>query len=230
MQETRIKGINKMKIYMGPFSSFYSLYTTLETMKRKGWITEEKADYIYELVNDNPVLDKISDFIYGTLNKLFYRQQKIKVRIDNYDTWNMDSTLAHIIYPMLVQLEATQHGAPNVDNEDVPEELHRAPTENDWDTDDNHFKRWDYVLGEMIWTFNEIRLGKSASDMIEYPEGYFDDWIKEAFVKTEDGLYEMVKRPIDEQVIRPEAEMKAYDERRMNGLRLFGKYYHSLWD
>jgi hypothetical protein len=28
-------------------------------------------------------------------------ERKIDVRIDKYDTWNMDSTLAYIILPML---------------------------------------------------------------------------------------------------------------------------------
>ena len=45
--------------------------------------------------------------------------QKVKVQIDKWDTWNMDCTLAHIIHPMLVQLKATKHGAPNVDDCDV---------------------------------------------------------------------------------------------------------------
>ena len=33
------------------------------------------------------------------------KQRKIKVRIDPYDTWSMDDTLAHIILPMLKQLQ-----------------------------------------------------------------------------------------------------------------------------
>ena len=35
----------------------------------------------------------------------------------------MDHTLANIILPMLKQLQATKHGSPMVDIEDVPEEL-----------------------------------------------------------------------------------------------------------
>jgi hypothetical protein len=34
--------------------------------------------------------------------------QSIKVKIDKWDTWSMDCTLAHIILPMLVQLKATE--------------------------------------------------------------------------------------------------------------------------
>jgi len=79
------------------------------------------------------------------------------VVIHSYDTWNMDHTLALIILPMLKQLKATTHGAPSVDDKDVPKELKSIsapPKENEYDTDDNHFKRWDYVLDEMIYAFD----------------------------------------------------------------------------
>jgi hypothetical protein len=42
------------------------------------------------------------------------------VKIDRWDTWSMDHTLAHIVLPMLRQLQATKHGSPLVDDEDVP--------------------------------------------------------------------------------------------------------------
>ena len=72
------------------------------------------------------------------------------VKIDPWDTWSMDHTLAPIILPMLRQLIDTKHGAPIVDNEDVPEEL--RPT--DGSTDPNFFKRWDWVMDEMIYAFD----------------------------------------------------------------------------
>jgi hypothetical protein len=49
-----------------------------------------------------------------------------------------------------------KHGAPFVDDEDVPDHLKStaAPAkENEWDTDANHFARWDWVLDEMIFAF-----------------------------------------------------------------------------
>ena len=85
-------------------------------------------------------------------------KQKTSIRIDRWDTWSMDHTLAHIVLPMLVQLKETKHGSPFVDDEDVPEELRSTsapPKENDYDTDDNHHKRWDWVMDEMIWAFEQ---------------------------------------------------------------------------
>jgi len=85
-------------------------------------------------------------------------KQKIKVHIDPWDTWSMDHTLAPIILPMLVQLKATKHGAPFVDLNDVPKELHgkkltKKQKENG-EVDDKHFERWDWVLDEMIYAFD----------------------------------------------------------------------------
>jgi hypothetical protein len=92
----------------------------------------------------------VLDFIHPPINH---------VKIDRWDTWSMDHTLSQIILPMLKQLNKEKHGAPFVDDEDVPDELksiNAEPKENEWDTDSNHFKRWDYVMGEMIWAFEHL--------------------------------------------------------------------------
>jgi hypothetical protein len=69
----------------------------------------------------------------------------------------MDSTLAHIILPMLKELREVKHGAPFTDDEDVPEQLRACnapPLKNEWDTDDYFFARWDWIMGEMIYAFD----------------------------------------------------------------------------
>ena len=87
-----------------------------------------------------------------------YRKNRAeRIEIEPFDTWSMDYTLAMIVLPMLQQLQKTKHGSPSVDDEDVPEELRStsAPAkENEWDTDDNWHKRWDWVLDEMIYAFD----------------------------------------------------------------------------
>ena len=64
---------------------------------------------------------------------------------------------------MLIQLKDTKHGAPNVDDDDVPEEL-RMPDgwketryNIDGETDEQFFNRWDWILDEMIWAFTYKR-------------------------------------------------------------------------
>lgn len=85
-----------------------------------------------------------------------------QIVIHSWDTWNMDHTLSYIIVPMLIQLRDTKHGAPNVDSQDVPEEL--RPSEawtrrynRDGETDPYFFERWNWVLDEMIWAFTYKR-------------------------------------------------------------------------
>ena len=87
-------------------------------------------------------------------------KQKISVRIDNHDTWSMDHTLAHVIHPMLVQLKETKHGAPMVDMKDVPRELRATKKQLDaygknGDVDPKFFERWDWIMDEMIWAFEQ---------------------------------------------------------------------------
>jgi hypothetical protein len=154
------------------------------------------------------------------------KEQKISVRIDKWDTWTMDNTLAHIVFPMLKQLRETKQGAPFTDDEDAPEHLRTSaapPIKNDWDTDDNHFKRWDWILDEMIFAF----------------ESKLTDWDEQFWtVKPE---LDFDKRPEDEgkdvtpvrwkQIGECNWEARdAYQARITNGFRLFGKYYEHLWD
>lgn len=90
--------------------------------------------------------------------------REVDVQIDDYDVWNMDHTLSLIIYPMLLKLKETKQGAPHVEDDDVPEDLRSTvePIVNSdtGDTDNNYFRRWDYVLDEMIFAFECIHDGK----------------------------------------------------------------------
>lgn len=150
-------------------------------------------------------------------------EQKVSVRIDPWDTWSMDRTLALIIHPMLKQLHKTNHGAPCTDDEDVPENLRSTnakPKKNDWDTDSNHFKRWDWIMKEMIWAFGELVKDRDPSFLIKkgkykWVKKEGEDWSER--VTLIESVYDMEK-------------MRAYYARKKNAFRLFGKYYENLWD
>jgi hypothetical protein len=160
--------------------------------------------------------------------------QEVKVEIDNYDTWSMDYTLAHIVIPMLKQLKETKHGAPLVDMEDRPEHLQTTELD-EYKTDIYHFEAWDWVMGEMIFAFEskfddwEDRFSTGEIDRIsvpcdkdgnDLPEDASDDEIK--YHRWDEGPNHTYKVDWDSR--------KAYQERIHNGFRLFGKYYESLWD
>jgi len=144
----------------------------------------------------------------------------------------MDSSLSRIILPMLKQLETTKHGAPHVEDEDVPEGLNLRSTEapakeNEWDTDENWHKRWDWVLAEMIWTFEQLTSDWDS----QYHTGEFDR-ISTPCAWDDKGkptMYSWDKGPNDTSEFDIEGYTK-HDKRISNGLVLFGKYYRGLWD
>ena len=157
------------------------------------------------------------------------------VKIDRWDTWSMDHTLGYMALPMLRQLQATKHGSPLVDDEDVPEHLRStaAPAkENEWDTDDNHHLRWDWVMAEMIFAF-EHRLDDSWQD--QFREGEIDMlWVPvdadgNEVPKGEHKYYQMERGPKDTYKCDYDG-IRQVEERIQNGFRLFGKYYQALWD
>ena len=119
------------------------------------------------------------------------RNQRVDVLVEPHDVWSLDWTLAQIIHPALMMLKQQKNGAPWVDPMDVPEELRPTPEElanyeEDARTDELWFDRFDYILDEMIWAFDQIK-----------------------------------------QDVNIHSESDA--ARINNALRLFGKYYQSLW-
>jgi hypothetical protein len=138
----------------------------------------------------------------------------------------MDHTLAYIVLPMLKQLKETKHGAPYVDLKDVPKELQpkkqTKKQKDNGETDSTHFERWDWVLDEMIFAF-ENKVNDDWEEQFE--TGEYDLQLK----KLEDGNSQMVHGPNHTAEIDWEGRKK-YQERISNGFRLFGKYYESLWD
>jgi hypothetical protein len=239
-----------MKIDIGPYKNWVGPYQIAE--KILFWIPkyDEKNSFEYTKAYDkyvHPFGEWLAEDKNGNdswLTKFCQwieskRKRKVKIRIDHYDTWSMDSTLAPIILPMLKQLKATKHGSGYVELEDVPENLRYTQTE-DYDAqqvfefynDDTSKQklhcdvhtRYEWLLDELIWTFEQLSDEDSEKEFwIEHGEIDFDKypedegkttkplrWKKEAIVDW-DGL-------------------RAHQERVSNGLKLFGKYYQTLWD
>lgn len=197
---------------------------------RSRWISNIHTDYMnwkygrFDWDDNNNkfenLLENLEDglqWIYNrTINKILDKRtdQRINVKIDRWDTWSMDHTLSHIVVPMLQQLAGSKHGSPFVDDEDVPEELKSTsapPKKDEYDLDDNHHKRWEWVIGEMIWAFEQ----KTR-----------DDWESD-YYKYEDDPKAMFGLKL---VWEDREARKAHQERMTNGFRLFGRYYEALWD
>ena len=236
-----------MKVYIGPYKNWFGPYQLAELICF--WAKKEKDEYgfpkkpdwvhnfgewlAHGSVEPEPKVgdiykwrDRPRTWLYKFLSWIeSKRKRTIYVRIDRWDTWSMDHTLAYIVAPMLKQLRNTTHGSPNVDDEDVPEELRSTsapPKENEYDTDANHHARWDWVMGEMIFAF-ESKLDDSWEEQFE--SGVSDLQWK----KLENGMSQMIDGPNHTKKYDCEGRQK-YEDRIKNGFRLFGKYYQNLWD
>ena len=153
--------------------------------------------------------------------------REIDVTIDNYDIWSLDHTLAYIIHPALLLLKEKKQGSPNIDDDDVPDYLKSTsapPKENEWDTDENWFKRWDWIMDEMIWSF------KTKID-IDHDKEFYSGTHDLPFIKSKEYPFysEMVRGPNDTFKIDMKG-LEKHEARIQNGFRLFGKYYQALWD
>ena len=230
-----------MKTVIGPYKNFIGPYQIAD--KLFWWVkkydtkfaTTPAYDRVYEfgrwLSEDKNGNDSyLTKFCQWFDSK---RKRKIKVKIDKWDSWNADSTLAIIILPLMKQLKETKHGSPLVQDEDVPDGLGLRSTEakpkvDEWDTDENFHKRWEWVLSEIIWAFEQMH--PDCEWEHQYRGGYID-FVSEPCKFDENGkplLYEMKRGPKDTSTFDSEG-YKKHSERIDNGLALFGKYYRGMW-
>lgn len=194
-----------MKVKIGKYRSYFGVYQL--TRMFTPIITEDFADTVAEFLTDS-WLDQLLLWIDSKRNR------KVKIVIDDFDTWNLDHTLALIIGAALkkfrksyIRYQITEDDEINpalkkfkksyiggyqiIGNDEVPVELH---TDSDPYTghiseeeETKYVAKWKYIIDEMIWSFDYIL----DDDKIETQEG---------------------------------------EDRCHNGLRLFAKYYRGLWD
>lgn len=208
-----------MKVYLSSYRDHWiSPYTILQRVCFWRVVPTDDDD---EHASDDPVLERWAERLTPLCEKLrdfldWIHPPINYVKIDHYDTWSMDSTLSHIIVPMLKQLQATKHGSCQVDEEDVPD--HLKPSEpagpNNGYTDNTIHERWEWALGEMIWAF-EQKL-KDDTDSQFYDHSAVNPT---AGLNTQIGQIKVDRAGLDE-----------HHKRLANGFKLFGKYYQGLWD
>jgi len=194
-----------------------------------------KVDKFIEKLDD--AIQTIYSWTINPIIRLVHKKQRIKVVIHDYDVWSMDTTLAHIIVPMLKLLKEKKQGAPMIDIKDVPKELRPTPEDiekfkEDGTTDPKFFDRWEWVMDEMIFAFEsrledswESKFYSGEHDMYTVPVDKNGNEVPEDEAK----LFELRKGPNDTFKVDRKG-LKAYQKRIDNGFKLFGKYYLSLWD
>jgi hypothetical protein len=209
-----------MRINIGPFINWVGPYQISDLLKKVG-VSEDRCYSIGEYLSHTKLND-LCEWIHSK------RKRKVSIHIDDYDVWNLDDTLAMITLPMLKRLKERKHGYALVDDEDVPEEIRSTnapPKENEWDTDAMAESRWEYVLNEIIWAFEQLHPDNDWEK--QYQSGVHDIiWVQS---KDHPNCKEMKHGPNDTFKIDHEGR-KVHRARIDNGMRLFGKYYGALWD
>lgn len=171
----------------------------------------------------------------------FYKSnhdRRINVKIEGFDTWSLDHTLAFIILPALLQLKETKQGVPsefgdvggdNSSNQycfDFYSESHN-------DAFEQKVKQWDEVLDKMIWSFEQLvsdnyddkyHHGKAEYDFVQGDKTYSNP-----VTGKQENLYHMVDKNPGKHWYDHVGHM-LHEERIQEGLDLFGKYYRALWD
>ena len=194
-------------LMMNEYKVEYSDFFLFEKFpKLRQFIITFMENWNYALYEKSPLGKYLDRFV---VNLLRNTKQKIVVRIDPHDVWNVDATLGNIIHPLLLELKAKKHGAPHVEFEDVPEHLRPSPEQiekakEDGDVDDLFFDRWDWVMDEMIFAFSCFTEANA-------------DWESQFYAENNNGRYDY-------------DGMRKQSERIRNGTLLFGKYFSSLWD
>lgn len=223
-----------MKVYLNCYKNhwispitivdYIFFWTDWSKCSRNKWIVDDK-DWV-----DSPKwADDLADKLTWLSKSIQWVWDKIDrkidyVKVDNWDTWSADDTLARVILPVLKQLKEQKTGYPLVKDEDAPEELRsdKAPPHKDYEWDANAEKRFDWVLDEMIFAFEHLVDDEWEN---EFHSGEHDiQWIE----SDTPGFKQMSHGPNHTFKWDREGQMKV-EERIDNGLVLFGKYFRALW-
>lgn len=218
-----------MKVKIGPYTNWFGPYKIAEMILF--WIPIYDSEYNYTDGYDKYVYPFGKWLSETWVNDLCQwidskRKRKMEIKIHDYDAWNAFHTMALIILPVLQELKKQKQGAGLIDDEDVPWYLRSTmyTKENEFDTDGNVFPRYEWVLDEMIWAFQQI-----VDD--DWQERYYHGECDVSFETCEDNskLKELKRGPnytfwVDNEGLNNHQKCIA------NGLRLFGKYFQTLWD
>jgi len=188
-----------LKVYIGPFKNWWGPYQIADLLQYVGF-SESTTQRIGRWLADTS-LSSLCEWIHAR------RKRTVRVVVHDYDVWGMDNTIALIALPLLKRLKERKQGSPHVDDEDVPERLRVAAAkpltkeEEESGLPDNNFHlRWDWVVDEIIWGFENM-IAEDAGEIDFYKGGKYD---LEAYKKLHDRI--------------------------QNAMCLFGKYLQGMWD
>lgn len=210
-----------MIVKIGKYKNWWGPYQIFNLLTYIGF----KKDFCDSLAEKCP--DSIVNHLQWIHDK---RKRKIKVKIDDFDVWNLDESLSYIIHPALKQLKIKKHGIPMVSsfNYDCS---HYAQECFDFykDKDEEGIvfksaeKEWEDILDKMIWSFEQINKDWESQYTIVQPE---IDFTK--YPEDEGKLYIPLRWKIEGKIDYD--GIASHSKKIQEGLDLFGKWYLNLWD
>ena len=221
-----------MKIKIGPYLNWFGGYQLAE--KLCFWAKPVKDEHGFESPPDwvDKFGDRLADTWIHTFLQWIYdkRKRNIKIHIDPWDVWSMDTTLAYIIIPMLKELREQAHGYPADFCTDDDDYGHQQIFKGDGFEfpEDSGMERWQEALDKMIWAFEQV---VDFDWEEQYREGVTDfQWVDSDY---EDGTGEKYSTMIDgpnHTCVVDYDGIRKHQARMQEGFDLFGKYYRNLWD
>ncbi len=226
-----------MKVNIGPYVEYIGPYQIAE--KLFFWVKKydenfnytEEYNRVHEFGKFLAGSDEKENLLTRTCNWInSFKKRKMKIRIDKHDTWNMDSTLALIILPMLRQLKETKHGSAQVQEFEQTSESSAQYCFDFYAEGDDYawergHKHWEEILDEIIWTFEQLQPDYDWSDQY---------WITKPVMDLSDNHEDKDEMTHSiKWLVKGECDYegrKNHQDRIDRGLMLFGKYYQSLWD
>jgi hypothetical protein len=165
-------------------------------------------------------------------------KRKVDIKIDKYDTYSLDHTLALIILPALIQLKQTMHGVPSDFAEVGGEDYHDQLSFDFYAEDQKEMfakrcEAWNETLDKMIWSFQQIAL-EDYDQQYHHGEAKYD-WVKsdKQYPNPISGKMEDTFQMVDKNPNEHWYDFVGHQEhekRIQEGLDLFSKYFRNLWD
>ena len=148
-----------MKVYLAGPTNHMSLYGDLgrifpeafcDWVLKQSWY--EKADKIWQKVFN-------------------WRRSISYIKIDRWDSWSVDYTIAQVMVPLLKQLRDTTHG--------YPPEFISEMDENGCPVDDSGAEKWKEIINKMIWSMESIVKWGNGEEIEGYYTQEYQDKVQE---------------------------------------------------
>lgn len=206
-----------MKVKIGNYIDWFGPYHLAESIcfwapKVKNEVGDKEFPEWVDKFGDWLSETWVSPFLQWVYDK---KARKIKVKVDEWDLWSLDHTLALVILPLLVEYrKSKRYGVPTgLDISYIP--LEDAE-------EDKEMQEWNAIIDKMIWSFEQLVNDENIEDDFWIVKPDFDDCktgsdFVDRINKGTGGKYDYEAR-------------KKHDEKIQEGLELFGKYFRNLWD